>query len=122
MIRAVVIDDNPLIANLLREILMREGIEVYIPQSAIEGVGAIITHKADVVFCDIELWEDGPSGLDVIEGLRKNPWTKNIKIIAMSAREEWKRFAQRAGADKFLKKPFTINDIKKILSELDLLE
>jgi len=118
MRKVVVIEDDPLVAEVVKDILVNLGMEVYISSSVIEGVGMIITYQPDLVFCDIELWEGEPTGLDVIRVLKHNPSTREIKIIAMSAEEDYRNPSFRAGADKFLRKPFTIEEVKGITKEL----
>ena len=62
--RLLVIDDDPLMAHLLREVLQRKGFEVTTARSAAEARDALIAFDPDIVLVDLELG-GGPSGEDV---------------------------------------------------------
>ena len=62
--RLLVIDDDPLMAHLLREVLQRKGFEVTTARSAAEARDALIAFDPDIVLVDLELG-GGPSGVDV---------------------------------------------------------
>lgn len=62
--RLLVIDDDPLMARLLREVLQRKGFEVTTARSAAEARDALIAFDPDIVLVDLELG-GGPSGVDV---------------------------------------------------------
>ena len=60
------------------------------------------------------------SGLDVCRMLRKNRDTKYIKIIMLSARgqEKEKEEGFAAGADQYISKPFSYNELIQSINEL----
>ncbi len=66
---------------------------------------------ADLVISDVDM--PGMSGLELM-GKFKEKWSNKIFIL-MSGREENEAKAESAGADAFLRKPFSINDLFKIV-------
>jgi two-component system phosphate regulon response regulator PhoB len=60
------------------------------------------------------------SGLDVCRILREKPETKDILIIMLSARGQVKEKEEglKAGADRYITKPFEDNDLMLTISEL----
>lgn len=71
-----------------------------------------------LVFLDLML--PGIDGFKVCQALRKNPKTKNIKILAMSGlpEAEVKERILAAGADAFISKPFDVPKLEKIIAHL----
>jgi len=66
---------------------------------------------ADLVISDVDM--PAMDGLELLGKFKKN-WEDKIFIL-MSGREENEAKAESAGADAFLKKPFSINDLFKIV-------
>lgn len=69
------------------------------------------TNGADIVISDVDM--PGMDGLELL-GKFKAKW-KNKTFILMSGREKNGERADAAGADGFLAKPFTINDLFNIV-------
>lgn len=66
----------------------------------------------DIYLLDLML-PDG-NGMDICQELKKNPQTKNIPIVIMSAHAN---LNQMQGADDYLPKPFNIDDLASIISK-----
>lgn len=64
MRRLLLIDDDPLMTRLLREVLQPKGFEVTAASSAAEARGALLAFDPDIALVDLELG-DGPSGVDM---------------------------------------------------------
>ncbi len=69
------------------------------------------TNGADLVISDVDM--PGMDGLELL-GKFKAKW-KNKIFILMSGREKNEPRADAAGADGFLGKPFTLNDLFQIV-------
>ncbi len=108
MDRILAIDDNPQIIKLVTVNLQARG---YIVQSASSGEEAIDQFKIgqfDLVLLDLIL--PGISGIDVCRWIREQ---SDVPIIVLSARgdEELKVSALDAGADDYVTKPFSHNEM-----------
>lgn len=104
MDRILAIDDNPQIIKLVTVNLQARG---YIVQSASSGEEAIDQFKIgqfDLILLDLIL--PGVSGIDVCRWIREQ---SDVPIIVLSARgdEELKVSALDAGADDYVTKPFS---------------
>ena len=104
MDRILAIDDNPQIIKLVTVNLQARG---YIVQSASSGEEAIDQFKIgqfDLILLDLIL--PGISGIDVCRWIREQ---SDVPIIVLSARgdEELKVSALDAGADDYVTKPFS---------------
>ncbi len=73
--------------------------------------------RPDLMIVDINMPEI--SGLDLVEFLRRRPEWKNMPIIMLSseAADTMVDKALRLGADTYLMKPVTIEELEKALSD-----
>ncbi len=105
--RALIVDDSPTVVAVLRKNLRSVG---YVTQEALNGETALEIARRDrpeLVFLDIVL--PGMSGFAVLRTLRRDPLTRDIPVIMMSGNEQATEqfYADRIGADDFMKKPFS---------------
>jgi two-component system KDP operon response regulator KdpE len=107
----LLVEDNPADAHLLCALVngTRWGpVEVTHVARMGAAVEYLRTQRPDVVLLDLGL--PGVDGIDVIHGLRG--WT-SVPIVVLSARdaEQIKVAALDAGADDYVTKPFSINEL-----------
>ncbi len=103
MIRALVVDDEPLARQRIEDLLAKEA-DVELVGAATDGdeaVDAILTAKPDLVFLDVQM--PGRSGLEVVEavGAAKMPVT-----IFVTAFDQFALKAFDVAATDYLLKPF----------------
>ncbi len=108
MKKILIIDDDGQVQSLIKNYLVREGFDVFCALSSEEGLALLKIKNPDLVILDIFL-PDG-NGLDTCSIIRKK--TK-IPIILISAKgdESDKVLGLGLGADDFLTKPFSINEL-----------
>jgi two-component system, OmpR family, KDP operon response regulator KdpE len=106
--KALVIDDDPQIRRALRAGLERNGYTVALAASGEEGLDAAAEGAPDVVILDLAM--PGLDGLEVCRQLRE--WS-SIPIIVLSVREgeKDKIAALDLGADDYLTKPFSLDEL-----------
>ncbi len=117
--RVLVVDDDPAIVEMLVELLERDGrFEV---QTATTGFDAGLRTKEfqpDVIVLDYMLPDINGSG--VIRSVRSDPSVKDVKIIIVSGvvnREDVEALL-KCGADDFMQKPFSIEQLVRKITEL----
>lgn len=105
--RALIIDDSPTVIAVFRKILRSAGYEVLEALSAEEGIEIARGQRPDLIFLDIVL--PGMNGFAALRSMRKDPLTWQIPIIMISGNEQATEqfYADRIGADDFMKKPFS---------------
>ena len=105
--RVLVVDDSPTIIAVLKRILQQNGYLVLEAEDAEKGVAIALAERPDLIFLDIVL--PGMSGFAALRQLRRDLVTREIPIIMMSGNEQATEqfYAQRIGADDFMKKPFS---------------
>ena len=84
----------------------------YGPRMALQQLNEVIP---DVIFMDINM--PGIDGLEVLRFLRRDPMTKDVPVVIVSAEEqaESKKAAIEAGANYYIVKPPTLEEIEKAL-------
>jgi DNA-binding NtrC family response regulator len=104
----LVIDDDPIIRNLLRSIL-KEKVNVFTVETPSLAFKILKTESIDIVITDFRLPE--MDGLKVLELVKEED--PHIEVIMISSGGDMNTVieAMRKGAIDFFRKPFTANDI-----------
>lgn len=107
----LLIEDEANIAEAIRFILTRDGWTVSTLQDGAGAVQAVHEHKPDLVILDLML--PGRSGLEILESLRADPATETLPVLMLTAKGGGRdrEAAERAGASRFMTKPFSNADI-----------
>ena len=106
--RILIVEDEPKIAELLRDYLVQDGYDVELLDRGDAVEAWVRDHGADLVLLDLML--PGKNGLDVCKGLRA---FSNASIIMVTARvEEIDRLlGLELGADDYICKPFSPREV-----------
>lgn len=108
-LHVLLIEDEPHIAEAIRFILSREGYRV---SHVADGSAALTELRAlepDLMILDHML--PGMSGLDILVQLRADPAFHHLPVMMLTARGRDRDLAERAGANRFLSKPFANADL-----------
>jgi twitching motility two-component system response regulator PilH len=102
----LVIDDSKTILALMRKMLTENYFLALEALDAETGIEIARERKPDLIFLDIVL--PGMNGFAALRILRRDPITKDIPVIMISGNAEATEqfYAQKIGADDFMKKPF----------------
>ena len=105
-------------ANLLEQALKNEGFEVARARDGMEAMNRLQSFRPDAVIMDIMM--PRLDGVQTTRLLRRNRSYADTVIVALSARtDEAAREAMReAGANLYMRKPFTIARLVSRLREL----
>ena len=109
--RILIIDDSPTIVALLGRMLKQNHLEIFEAGDAEQGLALARSEQPDLIFLDIVL--PGMNGFTALRHLRRDPLTKDTPIIMISGNEQATEqfYADRIGADDFMKKPFSRYEI-----------
>jgi len=117
-LNALVVDDNPDNREVLTEMLGDVGLR---SSEAIDGRQAVEMCREepyDLVFMDLSMPE--MDGIEATKRLRRMQHMRRAKVIVVSARafDQDRRRALEAGADAFLGKPFTAEQLAAVLTSI----
>ncbi|MBW7892836.1 MAG: response regulator [Chitinophagaceae bacterium] len=106
MASVLVIDDNADIRDNTAEILELAGYTSLIAENGKKGIEIAVKEKPDIIVCDIMMPE--LDGYSVLHLLQKNPETRKIPFIFLTAKTERSdmRKGMEMGADDYITKPF----------------
>jgi len=108
-VRALVIEDHPRIALLLRRGLGEEGFVVDVAQTAGDGLSRGTEYDYDLIVLDLML-PDG-DGVDALRRLRERErWSPVLILTARDSVDDRVRGLD-AGADDYLVKPFALPEL-----------
>lgn len=109
--RIVLIEDNGEIAQNVSLLLRDSGYEVYSYHLGAEGLKSIIEHKPEIILCDIMLPDiSGYKIFNEVKKLNKQKPPIFIFITAKTQRDDLRK-GMELGADDYLTKPFTFNEL-----------
>ena len=105
--RVLIIDDSPTIVAALRKLLVSAKYVTYEAFDAESGLKLAQEQQPDLIFLDIVL--PGMNGFAALRLMRRDPKTQHIPIVMISGNEQATEqfYANRIGADDFMKKPFS---------------
>jgi excisionase family DNA binding protein len=113
----LVIEDDPLVRDFLREVLEAEGRPVHAASNGNAGLHMLRERKPSVVFLDIKLPD--MSGVEVLSSIAKSANRPAVAIVTGYAESPEAFAALQLGPQLFLRKPLTVADV---LSAMHLLE
>lgn len=108
--RAVLIEDDPDIAEAIVYQLDKSGLQVKVARTGEEGLETV-RRGADLVLLDLNL--PGMDGLEVCRLIRRQTTTAHLPVIIVSARgdEVDRVLGLEMGADDYLAKPFSLKEL-----------
>lgn len=108
----LVVDDDIDFCAIMREILREEGYEVFLAFDVPHALSLLQVIRPNLILSDVMMPDI--DGLELIRQLRSEPDLAKIPTIVISARTmpEEQKAAREAGADAFVAKPFSINDLR----------
>lgn len=118
--RVLVVDDNAAAAKMLSLVMTSLGYDVRIAHDGIRALDVAFDYRPDLVLMDLGM--PGLNGYETARKLRQESWGQNMFLIAVSGwgREEDKQQSREAGFDFHLTKPTGLDQLKQLLSQLEL--
>ncbi|EKV31817.1 hypothetical protein C882_3568 [Caenispirillum salinarum AK4] len=119
-LRVLLVEDEKVNRMLAAELLRRDGHKVKAVDSGLDGVAAAAEGSHDVVLMDLHM--PGIDGTEAIRRIRAlpEPERAGVPIVVLSAdvTDASQRAAREAGADAVLGKPFKLDLLKRVITDL----
>lgn len=113
--KVLVVDDESQIVFLLKQVLEREGYEVFTASNGIEGIDSNSKNNPDVIILDLKM--PAMNGIEALEHIRKTDEDVKVIILTGYGNEEMVGKAESLNAYKFINKPFNIAEIRNTVRD-----
>ncbi len=115
----LVVDDEPGMREMVKQLLLNEGYRVLEASNGKHAMEFLKNETPELVITDIIMEE--MDGVEIIMEIREN--YPDVKIIAMSggskiSSEDYLESAADLGADRIFNKPFALSDMLNAIKEL----
>ena len=113
----LIVDDEKQYGKVMREVLESQGVHVQVAYNASAAATLLEGGSPDLILLDIMMPDQ--DGLSYLRELRADPRYAQVPVIVASAMvtAEDRQEALDAGADAFLNKPLTIEELRKAVSQ-----
>ncbi|MEA3306477.1 MAG: response regulator, partial [Elusimicrobiota bacterium] len=114
----IIIDDDPMVGELSKDLLNDEGYNVVLVQDSMEAIDTVKANMPKLIVTDIMM--PGISGMEICKAMKADPALKHIKIIVVSGKsyDIEKQRAFQLGADFFLQKPYNVETFSKTVKSI----
>jgi putative two-component system response regulator len=117
ILRILLVDDDPALRTLLRTTFEVADVEVDDAASAAEARRAIERRHPSVIVLDVNMPEK--TGLELCRELKDDPATRDIPVVLLTGSEGGTDAAAKdAGADAFVRKPFSPLELLAVAERL----
>jgi DNA-binding response OmpR family regulator len=113
--KVLIIDDDATLSDLLQLTLDKKGYTASTAATGETGLNEIKKEKPDLVILDIMM--PGMNGYQVLERLKTEPYTQDIRVIMLTGKREEGDFdrALEKKADWYVNKPFNMDYLLRII-------
>ncbi len=113
--RILVIDDEAEFTTMVAGMLAHAGYEILEANGGAVGIQLALTYQPDVILCDVMMHD--MNGFEVLERLHFYPPLRTVPFIFLTAMHEriYQRKGMSLGADDYLTKPFTRDELLKTI-------
>jgi twitching motility two-component system response regulator PilH len=114
----LIVEDTPSELELIGHYLQAEGYGILLAISAQDALEKTRKQKPDVVITDVVM--PGMSGFELCRSLKRAPETSGVPVIICSSKnlEIDRLWGMKQGADAYLTKPFTREDLLKAIKSV----
>lgn len=111
--KILVVDDDPIIRDMMTDMLEFEGYTITAARSGREALALLHSGDDYIVFLDVMM--PGLSGADVCAQLEAEPEVRRRHIIVLMSAMDKLEEAASCKADAILPKPFLVDDLLQVL-------
>ena len=117
MNKVLVIDDDKELCALMKKCMEKENLTAVVAGGGLEGLRILEENKKDCSLIILDIMMPDLDGFQVLQQIRQ---TSNIPVLMLTAKsdEEDKVSGLRMGADDYLTKPFSINELMARINSL----
>jgi len=115
MAKVMLVDDAYSELKMMESILRSAGHQVVSYKDGDQLEEKMVTERPDVLFLDIVM--PNRNGYEILRSLKRDERTKHTPVVLVSSKTQESDvvWGKRQGADEYLPKPFTPEDLLKIV-------
>lgn len=117
----LLIDDEKSYAKVIKEAIEINGVEVLLAHNAMDALNLFQQVTPDLILLDVMM--PGVDGLSLLRWIREHSENADlpIHVVSAKAQPEDRKAAIEAGANGFLGKPFTVDEMREVIGQYLLL-
>ncbi len=120
--KILVVDDEPDTLEVIRRNLVSQGYVVFTASGVTDAIDLLESRPVDLVITDMKM--PGVSGMDLVRHVRQNCTDTEVMMITGYATVEGAVEAVKSGADEYLSKPFTDDElfaaVRRVLDKIHI--
>ena len=119
MADVLIFDDDPIVSNLMQEVLHDLGLQVKCFPDGKNALAAIRAERPRLVLVDLMM--PGMDGVSICLMVKKDPEVSGTKMAVVSGKgfkEDKDKALKVGGADLFVEKPFDVDEFARMMMEL----
>jgi DNA-binding NtrC family response regulator len=107
----LIVDDEKMVLKVVENVLLKDNYEIITAQSGREGLEKLEQHRVDMVISDQKMPE--MDGVDFLARVKLiYPETVTVLLTAYAEIETAIKAINEAGINKFIQKPFSVDDFR----------
>ena len=115
-IRALIVDDSSVMRKIVERALRQAGLDplvIHEAGSGVEGLDLLRANSVDLILSDINM--PSMDGLEFLRQLRSQNLAPGVPVVMITTEssEEHVKQAIQAGAQGYIRKPFTAEQVKE---------
>lgn len=118
MTKILVVDDTPSTRELIGGYLSDRGYQVIEASDGKDALTKALEHHPEIVVTDVVMPE--MNGFELCRSLKKNESTQNCRIVVCTSKNQHidRLWGMKQGADVYLTKPFTEDEIMEAIQSV----
>ncbi len=114
----LIVEDSPSELELMSYYLKESGYNVIKATGAKEALEKALSEQPDLIVTDVVM--PGMSGFELCRSLKRNPATRKVPIVICSSKDQEidRLWALRQGADAYVTKPFTREQLLRAIKSV----
>ncbi len=114
----LLVEDEPVIRELVRSMLTEGAVQVECAENGVEGLKLARSKAFDLILLDVVLPQ--MDGITVCRMLKGDPNTQKVPLYMLTAKAKKSDIetATRAGADGYIQKPFRSAELMDLVAKL----
>ena len=112
----LIVDDQPGIRLLLKEVFSKEGYQAITAGSGIEALEKVQEVCPDLVLLDMKI--PGMDGIEILKRLKKNKPTVHVIMMTAYGELDLIKESMNWGAERYFTKPFDVFEVRDAVKRL----